>query len=352
MSKFKGSNIKGILIILIVAVVLITGGAFFYLGGIGAVDAKNNDTITVNIPSGSGASSIVDILDENGLVKNKLCAKIHAKINGYDSLQANSYMFNKSMTLPEMFEAINTGDFEYISKEQFTIIEGATIPQAAEAMAQELPYTEKEILAAWSDKDYLNELIEKYWFITDDILADGIMYPLEGYIYPETYFVTDENATIEDITAVMLDKTDEELSERKEAIEKSGRSVHEFLALSSIVENESLFEKDRPKIAGVFINRLNEDMALQSDITVLYALQEKRVDVTYADLEVDSKYNTYKNTGLPVGPVCAVSASTMDDVLNYEKSDYLYFFATENGEVIYSKTLEEHEKVVEENIWY
>ena len=128
--------------------------------------------------------------------------------------------------------------------------------------------------------------------------------------------------------------------------------MHEFLALSSIVENESLFEKDRPKIAGVFINRLNEDMALQSDITVLYALQEKRVDVTYADLEVDSKYNTYKNTGLPVGPVCAVSASTMDDVLNYEKSDYLYFFATENGEVIYSKTLEEHEKVVEENIWY
>ena len=352
MSKFKGSNIKGILIILIVAVVLITGGAFFYLGGIGAVDAKNNDTITVNIPSGSGASSIVDILDENGLVKNKLCAKIHAKINGYDSLQANSYMFNKSMTLPEMFEAINTGDFEYISKQQFTIIEGATIPQAAEAMAQELPYTEKEILAAWSDKDYLNELIEKYWFITDDVLADGIMYPLEGYIYPETYFVTDENATIEDITAVMLDKTDEELSERKDAIEKSGRSVHEFLALSSIVENESLFEKDRPKIAGVFINRLNEDMALQSDITVLYALQEKRVDVTYADLEVDSKYNTYKNTGLPVGPVCAVSASTMDDVLNYEKSDYLYFFATENGEVIYSKTLEEHEKVVEENIWY
>lgn len=352
MSKFKGSNIKGILIILIVAVVLITGGAFFYLGGIGAVDAKNNDTITVNIPSGSGASSIVDILDENGLVKNKFCAKIHAKINGYDSLQANSYMFNKSMTLPEMFEAINTGDFEYISKEQFTIIEGATIPQAAEAMAQELPYTEKEILAAWSDKDYLNELIEKYWFITDDVLADGIMYPLEGYIYPETYFVTDENATIEDITAVMLDKTDEELSERKDAIEKSGRSVHEFLALSSIVENESLFEKDRPKIAGVFINRLNEDMALQSDITVLYALQEKRVDVTYADLEVDSKYNTYKNTGLPVGPVCAVSASTMDDVLNYEKSDYLYFFATENGEVIYSKTLEEHEKVVEENIWY
>ena len=82
-------------------------------------------------------------------------------------------------------------------------------------------------------------------------------------------------------------------------------TVHQFLTLSSVVENESLFKKDRPKIAGVFINRLNKNMPLQSDITVLYALQEKRVAVTNKDLQVDSKYNTYKNTGLPVGPVLA-----------------------------------------------
>lgn len=352
MSKSAGGKLKWVLIILAILVILLTGSIVMYLKGIGAVDLKDEDIVNVNIPSGTGASAIVQILDEKGLVKNKLCAKVHARIGGYDTLQANNYMFSKSMTLPEIFEAINTGDFEYISKQKFTLIEGSTLPQIAEAISKELPFTDDEIMKVWSNKKYLKELIDKYWFITDDILADGIMYPLEGYIYPETYFITDENPTVESITAIILDKTDEELSKRKDAIKKSGRTIHEFLALASVVENESLFEKDRPKIAGVFINRLNKDMPMQSDITVLYALQEKRVDVTYDDLEVDSKYNTYKNSGLPIGPVCAVPAHTMDDVLNYEKTDYLYFFATEDGEVIYSKTIDEHNKVVKENVWY
>jgi UPF0755 protein len=188
--------------------------------------------------------------------------------------------------------------------------------------------------------------------VADDILKDGIMYPLEGYIYPETYFVTEEDPSLESITAMILKKMDEELTARKDEIKKSGMSVHEFLSLASVVENESLFEADRPKIAGVFINRLEKGMPLQSDITVLYAKQERRVDVSYADLEVDSPYNTYKYSGLPIGPVCAVPAHTMDDVLNYEKTDYLFFFATEDGKVLYSKTIDEHNKIVDENMWY
>ena len=251
-----------------------------------------------------------------------------------------------------MMNAINEGDFDYVSRQQFTVVEGATVPQAAEAMAKELPFTKDEILAAWADKTYLNKLINKYWFLTDEILADGIMYPLEGYLYPETYFVTSEDPSIEEVTTMMLDHTDKVLTKRKSDIKKMDMTVHQFLTLSSVVENESLFKKDRPKIAGVFINRLNKNMPLQSDITVLYALQEKRVAVTNKDLQVDSKYNTYKNTGLPVGPVCSPSADTMDDVLNYEKSDYYYFFAKKDGTVIYSKTLAEHEKAVSENKWY
>lgn len=352
MAKRKNSRFRIILTAVIIAVVVITGGSVLYLGGLGAAAPEDTETVTVEIPEGSGASYIIDILDQNGLVKNKTCAKIHARIGGYDSLQANSYMFSKSMTLPEIMDAINTGDFNYISKNKFTIIEGATIPQAAESIAAELPVSSDDIIKKWSDKSYLKELINKYWFLSEDIMKSGIMYPLEGYIYPETYFVTNDSPTIEEITDMILSKTDEELTKRKSEISASGRSVHEFLTLSSIVENESLFEKDRPVIAGVFINRLNKDMPLQSDITVLYALQEKRVDVTYADLEVDSQYNTYKHTGLPIGPVCAVPGHTMDDVLNYEKTDYLYFFATKDGEVIYSKTVEEHNKVVEENVWY
>lgn len=346
---------KSKIIIIAIAVVLIVVGAaafLFYQNGITAAKPGDTEPVTVNIPSGSSASAIVDILEENGLIKNKTCARIHVRISHYDSLQANTYIFNRSMSLTEIMEVINTGDFAYLSKNAFTVIEGATVPQAAEAIAKELPFTAKEMLKKWKDEDYLNQLIDKYWFLTDEILQKDIMFPLEGYIYPETYFVTDENPTIEQVTEMILDKTDEELSARKEEIEKMDMTVHQFLALTSIVENESLFEKDRPIIAGVFVNRLAKDMPLQSDITVLYALQEKRVDVTYADLEVDSKYNTYKYAGLPIGPVCSPSAAAMDDLLHYEKSDYLYFFATEDGKVLYSRTLDEHNKIVSENMWY
>lgn len=352
MSKIFSSKLKTLLIILGIIVVLLTAGLLFYLTGIGAVDSKSEKDISVTVPQGSGAAAIVNILDEKGLVRSPLCAKIHVRLGGYNTLQANTYVFNKSMSLPEMMKAINEGDFDYVSRQQFTIIEGATAPQAAEAMGKELPFTKEEILNVWADKTYLQSLINKYWFLTDEILADGIMYPLEGYLYPETYFVTTENPTIQETTEMILDHTDKVLSKRKSDIKKSEMTVHQFLTLASVVENESLFEKDRAKIAGVFVNRLNKNMPLQSDITVLYALQEKRVAVTNADLQVDSKYNTYKNPGLPVGPVCSPSAGTMDDVLNYEKSDYYYFFAKKDGSVIYSKTYDEHQKAVSENKWY
>ena len=353
MSKRKGSRIKMLVIILAVLVVLITGGAAAYLHGIGAVDANSDETVTVTVPSGSGASAIIDILDENGLVRNKTFAKIHARLGRYDSLQANSYMFSKSMTLPEMMEAINTGDFDYVSKDRIIIREGLTIPEVADAIAAEMPFTADELIAKWADTTYLQELIDKYWFLTDAILSDGIMYPLEGYLYPETYFITEEDPTIEGVTEVMLDMTDSELSSRKSEIEKSGFTVHEALTLASIVEREgSNVSEEMPKIAGVFINRLDQGMNLGSDVTVCYANQKTSLELTQSELDIDSKYNTRKYAGLPIGPICAVNGSAVDSVLNYEKSDYLFFFATQDGTIIYSRTNEEHDKAVQENKWY
>ncbi len=345
-------KIRTIVIVIAAAVILLLAGLAVYGSGLGPVDKSDDEPITVTIPQGSGAMNIIDILDETGLVKNKTMAKINMKLGGYDSLQANTYIFSKDMGLKEILKAIDTGDFNYLSKNQFTLVEGSTVPQYAAAIAEKFSYSAEDILAVWNDREYLSTLIDDYWFLTDEILQEGIMYPLEGYLYPETYIITDEDATIQEITQVILAMTDEKLCQRKEAIEDSGRTVHQFLTLTSVVENESLFQEDRPVIAGVFINRLEQGMPLQSDITVLYALQEKRVDVTYEDLEVDSRYNTYKYSGLPVGPVCSPSAPAMDDVLDYEKSDYLFFFAKEDGTVIFSKTLEEHEKAAKENAWY
>lgn len=343
---------KLIFIIAIVLVVVITGGLFFYLSGLGAVDSNNEEPVTVNIPSGSGASYIVEILDENGLVKNKTCAKINARIGGYDSLQANTYIFNKSMTVPEMFKAINTGDFNYLSKEKLTVREGLTIPQVAEAIAIELPYSKDEIIKKWSDKAYLKELIGQYWFLSDDILDADIKYPLEGYLYPETYFITEENPSIESITSMMLDMMDTQLTSIKGELESNKYSIHELLTLASIVEKESSNVSDAmPEVAGVFINRLDKGISLGSDVTVNYIFEKDGVELTMSQLDSDNKYNTRKFTGLPPGPICSVNIKAIDSVLNYKDTEYMFFYATPEGEIIFSKTVEEHNKAVEEHPW-
>ncbi len=352
MSKLINGNFKLILIIVIALVVLFTGGLLFYLSGLGAVDKNNEEPVIVNIPQGSGASYIVEILDENGLVKNKTCAKINARIGGYDSLQANTYVFNKSMTVPEMFKAINTGDFDYLSKEKLTIREGLTIPQTADAIAAELPFTKDALMAKWSDQAYLKQLIEEYWFISEDILNTDVKYPLEGYFYPETYFITEEEPTIESITVMMLDMMDQQLEPLKDEIKASGFSIHELLTLASIVEKESSnVPSAMPEVAGVFINRIEQGISLGSDVTVNYIFEKDGVELTMAQLDSDNKYNTRKFVGLPPGPICTVNTNAIDSVLNYQKTDKMFFYATPEGEIIFSKTIEEHNKAVDDHPW-
>ena len=343
---------KKILVVLIILVVALSGGIIFYLSGIGAADPGNDEEITVEIPNGSGASAIVAILDEHGLIKNMTCAKINARIGGYDSLQANTYIFKGSMTLPEMMKAINTGDFEYISKTSFQLNEGYRLTQCAEALSEVTPYSKKEIMATWDDRDYLKKLIKDYWFLTDDILDKEIIHPLEGYLYPNTYFITETEPSIDSVTRLALDEMDKALSERRSEIESSEFSIHEFLTISSIVTKEGCAtEKDAAHISGVFVNRIKKDMSLGSDVTVCYIFDEDRVDLKVSQLDSESPYNSRKVQGLIPGPICTVPAIAMDGVLNYEKTDDLFFYAGPDGTIYYAKTNEEHEKNVSAHPW-
>lgn len=353
MSKFRIKKkqkpfvFAGLAVLFILVIVL-----GFYTMGLRSVDSKDTNNITVNIPVGTGASGVVYILDDAGLVRNTLCAKVNARIGGYNSLQANTYVFNKSMSFPEMMRAINTGDFNYISKQSINIIAGYRIPQVAEAMAAELPYSQKEILKKWSDKKFLKELINDYWFLTKDILDDDILYPLEGYFYADTYFITDENSSIEEATRMFLDRMDKELTSRKDGIKELGFSVHEFLTLTSIVTKEGGdIDEDLPTVAGVFMNRLKEGMSLGSDVTVNYIYQEDKVNLKQSQLNNDSPYNTRKHAGLPPSPICAVLDSRMDAVINYADTDYLFFYGCPDGTVIFSKTQAEHDKAAADNPW-
>ncbi|MDO4176332.1 MAG: endolytic transglycosylase MltG [Bacillota bacterium] len=343
---------KKLLVILLILVLALTGGIVSYLNGIGAVDSSDMQDITVEIPNGSGASAIVAILDDNGLVKNTTCAKINARIGGYNSLQANTYIFNKSMTLSEMMKAINTGDFNYISKVSFQLSEGFRLSQCAQALSKVSDYSAEEIMAKWDDKDYVKTLIDKYWFLTDEILDKDVMHPLEGYLYPDTYFITDADPTIESLTEMALDEMDQELTKRKAEIEASDFSVHEFLTLSSIVTKEGCAtDEDATHISGVFVNRLKKGMSLGSDVTVCYIFDEDRVDLKVSQLESDSPYNARKVQGLIPGPICTVPAIAMDGLLNYDKTDDLFFYAGPDGTIYYAKTNAEHDKNVADHPW-
>lgn len=347
-------NKKFILIIIgAIVAIAILGGFLFYNSGISAVSSKNEEVV-VKIESGTSATQMLDVLDEAGLVQNKLCGKIFLKLNHFDNLQANTYIFNKNMSLSKIFSIIEDPDFEYILKSKLTIKEGNTIPEVATAFANVLNMSKDEVIKQWEKQDYLKSLIKNYWFIDESILNKNIMYPLEGYLYPETYFITEEEPTLESVTQLALDMMDKKLSVYKEDIQKLGWTPHQFLTFASVVEREAgSDETDRPMIAGVFKNRLDKNMLLQSDITVNYAWQRTGVDVSTAHLKIDSQYNTYKYTGLPVGPISTVPDTTMKVCIEYKHHDYLYFFAMKDpqdpskSKVVYNKTYDEHEEEVQ-----
>ncbi|NLY86980.1 MAG: endolytic transglycosylase MltG [Clostridiales bacterium] len=333
------------LIIAVLAILLVITGVYAF--GLSPVDPGNDEAIVVDIPSGTGASQVVYILDDAGLVRNVFFAKINARIGRYNSLQANAYIFSKGMSFPKMMNAINKGSFEYISKRSVEVADGARLEQVAAAMSKELDFSAQEIMDKWSDKKYIKKLIDKYWFLTDEILSDDVIYPLEGYLYADTYFVTTENSTIEEFTEMCLDRMDAELTPRKDQIKASGFTVHKFLTLTSIVTKEAR-AGDQPEVAGVFINRLNKNMSLGSDVTVCYIFQEDRVELKVSQLESDNPYNTRKFEGLPPGPICQVVGEGMDAVLKYKKTDNIYFFADADGKVHFFKTQAEFEKGIEE----
>lgn len=343
----------GIIIILI----CMTGCALiYYFNGISAVSVKDEE-VAVEIPNGSNGNDILDILEENDLIKSKTCAKIYLKLHSYD-FKSNGYLLNKNMNLAEILSILEGNDKNHISNIKITVIDGQTIPEFAQKISASTEIKYDDIIAKWNDKTYLQTLIEKYWFLTEDILQDGIYYPLEGYLAPETYFLTSQTANIDSITEMMLDQTAKHLSSYKEQIEKfstgsQNLSIHQFMTLASIVQRESPANNDdRALIAGVLINRLNKPMRLQSDVTVNYGNQVTKVDVRQSDLNSDTKYNTYRYDGLPIGPISAVSVDVINDTLNYQKSDYYFFFATKDAKVLYAKEYKEHLENVNKNKWY
>lgn len=336
----KYCNIYKFVIIFLVVLIILTCGS--YKIGTSSV-SKDSFEVKITIPKESTYLSISNLLKENNLIRSESFYKIYIKIFKPDNLKAGIYTLNRNMNVKEIVDTLEGN----VKSEEITITipEGKHIEEVAEIISSKINMSKEDILLYWQNEEVLNSLIDKYWFLTDVIKKEGIRYSLEGYFFPDTYSILKESK-IEDITYKMLDKMDEVLSKYKEEISNSKFNVHEILTLASIVEHEAILDSDRPMIAGVFINRLDKSMKLQSCATVGYAINEWKLSYNYKDLQTDSPYNTYFYEGLPIGPENMPGELSIEAVLRPTKHDYYYFLVNVNDKdskkTYYSKTYSEH----------
>lgn len=345
---------------LIIFVILILGIVIAYTSIFTKVGSSSAQ-IQVEIPLGTGTSGIAKILKENNIIRSELGFKIYTKINNISDFQAGTYNLRQNMTLKEITKSLQSGIVLDPEQLNFTYLEGKNIRWLAEEIAEKTNNTKQEVYELLENDNYINSLIDEYWFITDEIKDDDIYYSLEGYLFPDTYALQNKNVTVEEIFEKMLDKMEDVLNKYKDDIEESKLGVHEILTLASIVEMESVNTEDREDVASVVYNRLGKGMAIQSDVTTYYAF---KIDMGERDLyqrELDT-YNPYNTRGpnmegkLPIGPISSVSRTSIEAAVNPSSTDYLFFVADKNGKVYFSKTVLEHDRIISDlrtkGLWF
>ncbi|MCA0969990.1 endolytic transglycosylase MltG [Halobacillus litoralis] len=330
-------------------VVLVVGGVSGYLyvkSALDPVDPDDNSQMNVEIPLGSSTSQIAAILEENEVIKNDLIFRFYTKFNNETGFQAGDYQFTQSMKLSEIIETLKTGRLVKEPVANITIPEGQSLEQIADIYASEFDFTTEEFMEKVNDPAYVKDLMSRHSaLLTEDILGENIRYPLEGYLFAATYPFYVDDPSIDQVVTKMLRKTEQVVLPFTDALDAQGLSIHEGITMASLVENEARTAENRKKIAGVFYNRLDEGMPLQTDPTVLYALGEHKDRVLYEDLEVESPYNTYYVNGLPVGPISNFSSNAMQAAAEPADNAFYYFLADSEGNIYYAETLEKHNEL-------
>jgi len=328
---------KVVSIIVIAFVVAVVWTGYFAADVFLASQAGDEQMFVVG--EGEGVNQVSNNLAAAGLITNQFNFETYVWLLRRESrLQAGEYRLNPAMSLRQLTNLITYG--RGTNEKKVTIIEGWNNREIAKYLA-------KELLARSSDDD-------RRQFVEDFLAAARQPYPyeflaskpadvdVEGYLFPDTYqfFITSQPA---DIITVLLENFDRKLTpELQEQINKQGKTIHEVVTLASIVEEEVATEQDRRLVADIFSRRLEIGMALQADSTVNYVTGGNKPAVSGSDLQTDSPYNTYRYRGLPPGPISNPGLDTIIDVVNPLSNDYWFFLTTPDGQVIYSKTLAQH----------
>ena len=343
-----------LIILSVLFTIFLVAGAAIYIflkSSLEPVNEEATKSVKVEIPLGAGTSTISSILKKKDLIANETIFRYYVRYKNESSFQAGTYTLTQAMTPDEIINELKTGTIMKAADVKITIPEGITMDRQIAIIAKATGFKADSIRKSLTDEAYIKTLIDKYPMLTDEVTKQGVLYSLEGYLFPATYEF-DKGKSINQIAETMLDETEKIYDENTDAIKKSGMTFHEVLSLGSMVEREAATPDDRREIAGVFTNRLNDGMKLQSDPTVWYGTGENTALTTLKDLENNSKYNTYKYEGIPIGPISTVSKDSILAVLNPKKTKYVYFFArppsdkNPRGQILYEETYEEHQRNV------
>ena len=367
--KKKKSRLKGFFVTVFVLLILLGVGGFFgyrYVeSALQPVDANSKQYVTVQIPEGANLQQIGDTLEKSELVKHGFIFSLYAKYKDYNDLKSGYYNLQKSMSTDDIIKELQKGGTpqpQEVALANLTIPEGYTIDQIAQTVGQlqgefKEPLTADAFLAKVQDETFISQLVAKYPTLLGSLPTkeSGVRYRLEGYLFPATYAIK-ESTTIESLIDEMVAAMDKNLSAHYTAIKEKNLTVNELLTIASLVEKEGLKTDDRKLIAGVFYNRLNLGMPLQSNIAILYAEGKLGQNISLADdaaidTTINSPYNVYTNLGLMPGPVDSPSLDAIEASINQTKSDYLYFVANvQDGKVYFATTREEHDRNVAEHV--
>ena len=367
--KKKKSHLKAFFISLLIFLALISAGGYFgyqyVLASLEPVDPTSKEYVTVQIPDGASVQEIGSTLEKAGLVKHGIVFGMYTKYKNYSDLKAGYYNLQKSMSTDDLIKELQKGGTAEAQEPvlaSLTIPEGYTIDQIAQAVGQlqgnfKEPLTADAFLAKVQDDNFISQEISKYSNLLESLPTkeSGARYRLEGFLFPATYSIK-ESTTIESLIDEMLAAMDKTLTPHYSTIKSKNLTVNELLTIASLVEKEGAKTEDRKMIAGVFYNRLNLGMPLQSNIAILYAegkLGQKisLADDTEIDTTINSPYNVYTNLGLMPGPVDSPSVDAIESSINQTKSDNLFFVAdVTDGKVYFATNKADHDQNVAQHI--
>lgn len=314
-------------------------------------DSQNQEVVSFSVKSGSSLSAVSKNLEAAGLIHNHTVFKYMADFMGMgQKIQSGDYELTRAMSATEILDQLISGDGKPLTM-KITIIPGWTVEDVANYLV--------EIKVLSSTDEFLSlcksgETYNGYYFI-EEVMKTGTVsqrkYALEGYLSPNTYEIYTSSSADTLIKRLLTQTEAAYLSGYDERAQELGLTMDQVFTLASMIEKEAK-TSDFAKVSAVFHNRLKAGMTLGSDVTVKYASGSQKMSLNDSDLAVDSPYNTYTHKGLPVGPICnpsmdAVVAALYPDE-QYVAQKYLYFCSAEpeSGKLVFSKTLEEHNKAV------